>query len=100
MDNEFDKLSYALGMSMGHNFKASGIDKVNSADFAAGVAAVYEGAEPRLSYDEAKEVIREYFTALEAKQQEAAKEMAARRGFPQRKRRAPRGAHHRQRPPV
>lgn len=75
MSNDFDRLSYALGMSMGHNFKASGIDKVVSADFAAGVAAVYEGAEPRISYDEAKEIIREYFTALEAKQQEAAKKM-------------------------
>ena len=41
------------------------------------MAAVYEGAEPRLSYDDAKAIIREYFTALEAKQQEAAKEMAA-----------------------
>ncbi len=78
MENkELDRLSYALGMSMGHNFKASGIEKINSADFAAGVAAVYEGAEPRLSYDDAKAIIREYFTALEAKQQEAAKEMAA-----------------------
>lgn len=75
MSKDFDRLSYALGMSMGHNFKASGIDKVVSADFAAGVAAVYEGAEPRISYDEAKEIIREYFTALEAKQQEAAKKM-------------------------
>ena len=75
MSKEFDRLSYALGMSMGHNFKASGIDKVVSADFAAGVAAVYEGAEPRISYDEAKDIIREYFTALEAKQQEAAKKM-------------------------
>lgn len=77
MDKELDRLSYALGMSMGHNFKASGIDKIDSADFAAGVAAVYEGAEPRLTYDEAKAIIRDYFTALEAKQQEAAKEMAA-----------------------
>lgn len=77
MTNETDRLSYALGMSMGHNFKASGIDKINSADFAAGVAAVYEGAEPRLSYDEAKEIIREYFTALEARQQEAAQKMAS-----------------------
>jgi len=77
MDKELDRLSYALGMSMGHNFKASGIEKVDSADFAAGVAAVYEGAKPRISYDEAKAIIREYFTALEARQKEADKEMAA-----------------------
>lgn len=77
MLTDFDRLSYALGMSMGHNFKASGIEKINSADFAAGVAAVYEGAQPRISYDEAKDIIREYFTALEAKQQEAVQKMAS-----------------------
>lgn len=75
MSKELDRLSYALGMSMGHNFKASGIDKIDSADFAAGVAAVYDGEAPRLTYDEAKGIIRDYFTALEAKQQEAAQKM-------------------------
>lgn len=75
MDKNFDRLSYALGMSMGHNFKASGIEAINSADFAAGVAAVYEGAQPRLTFDEAKQVIQTYFTELEAKQQEAARKM-------------------------
>ena len=35
-----DKLSYALGMSMGHNFKGSGINELNVQDIANGVAAV------------------------------------------------------------
>ena len=43
-----DKLSYALGMSMGHNFKGSGIKKINVADFANGVAAVYDGVKPEM----------------------------------------------------
>ena len=43
---EFDRLSYALGLSMGHNFKGSGIDTINPQDFADGVAAVYYGAAP------------------------------------------------------
>ena len=43
---EFDRLSYALGLSMGHNFKGSGIDKINPQDFADGVAAVYFGETP------------------------------------------------------
>ena len=30
-----DKLSYALGLSMGQNFKGSGVDKINVSDFAA-----------------------------------------------------------------
>lgn len=73
---ELDRLSYALGLSMGNNFKSSGIESVNVQDFADGVAAVYYGAAPKMSYDEAKAEIQKFFTALEAKQQEAAKQMA------------------------
>ncbi len=69
-----DKLSYALGMSMGHNFKGSGIKTIDSKDFAAGVAAVYDGTKPEMTYDEAKRIVQEYFTKLEAEMQaEAAK---------------------------
>lgn len=73
---EFDRLSYALGLSMGHNFKGSGIDTINPQDFADGVAAVYYGVAPKLSYDEAKKIINEYFTALQKKQEEQAAAMA------------------------
>lgn len=76
MENqELDRLSYALGLSMGNNFRASGIESINVQDFADGVAAVFYGAQPKMSYDEAKAEIQKYFTALEAKQQEAAKVM-------------------------
>lgn len=73
---QFDRLSYALGLSMGNNFKSSGIETINVQDFADGVAAVFYGAAPKLSYDEAKEEIRKFFTALEEKQREAASKMA------------------------
>lgn len=75
MENtEFDKISYALGMSMGNNFKASGINEIDVTDFADGVAAVFSGAKAKMTYNEAKEVIRQYFTEMEARQQaEAAK---------------------------
>lgn len=69
---QLDRLSYALGLSMGNNFRASGISEINVDDFAAGVAAVFSGEKPAMSYEEAKEEIRVYFTALEKKQQEAA----------------------------
>lgn len=70
-----DKLSYALGMSMGHNFKGSGIKTLNSADFAAGVASVYDGVKPEMTFDEAKRIVNEYFAKLEAEMQaEAAKQ--------------------------
>lgn len=70
---EFDKLSYALGLSMGNNFRASGINEINVQDFADGVAAVFYGSEPKMTYDEAKEEIQRYFTELQSKQEEAAK---------------------------
>ena len=71
-----DKLSYALGMSMGHNFKGSGIKSINADDFAAGVAAVYDGTKPAMTYDEAKRIVQDYFTNLEvqAKNAQAAEE--------------------------
>lgn len=75
MENkELDRISYALGLSMGNNFRSSGIEKINVQDFADGVAAVFYGSEPKMTYDEAKEEIRKFFTAMEERQQaEAAK---------------------------
>ncbi len=73
MENqELDRISYALGLSMGNNFRASGIQTLNVKDFADGVDAVFNGATLKMTYDEAKAVIRDYFTAMEAKQKEAA----------------------------
>ena len=63
---ELDRISYALGLSMGNNFRSSGIEKLDVADFADGVAAVFSGEKPRMSYEEAKEEIRKFFTAMEA----------------------------------
>ncbi len=74
MENkELDRLSYALGLSMGNNFRASGIESIDVQDFADGVAAVFYGSQPKMTYDEAKAEIQKYFTALQAKQEEAAK---------------------------
>ncbi len=76
MENkELDKISYALGLSMGNNFRASGIQEINVKDFADGVAAVFEGTQPKMTYDEAKEEIRKYFEAMEAAQREEAAKM-------------------------
>lgn len=80
MDNvkneKLDRISYALGLSMGNNFRASGIPSINVQDFADGVAAVFDGLAPKMSYDEAKEEIRKYFTAMEERQKAEADKMA------------------------
>ena len=73
---EFDRLSYALGLSMGNNFRSSGIESIQVQDFADGVAAVFYGEEPKMSYNEAKATIQEFFTELQKKQEAAAAAMA------------------------
>lgn len=70
-----DRISYALGLSMGNNFRASGINEINVQDFADGVAAVFYGNQPKMTYDEAKAEIQAYFTELEKKQRAAAEEL-------------------------
>ena len=60
-----DKISYALGLSIGNNFKTSGINEINIADFAKAVQCVLTDEKPGMSYDEAKEIINKYFTNLQ-----------------------------------
>ena len=73
-NKQLDRISYALGLSMGNNFRASGINEINVQDFADGVAAVFLGSQPKMTYDEAKAEIQAYFTELEKKQRAAAEE--------------------------
>ncbi len=61
-----DNLSYALGLSMAQNFKGSGIASINADDFAQALRDVYEDREKAMSYDEAKKVVQDFFTELEA----------------------------------
>jgi len=74
--NNLDRISYALGLSMGNNFRNSGIQSLNVQDFADGVAAVFSGEKPKMTYDEAKEEIRKFFTAMEERQRAEAAKMA------------------------
>ena len=71
-----DKLSYALGMSMGQNFMHSGIKEINVQDFAAGVAAIYEGTKPEMSFTEAKRTVEEFFTKLQEEMDKEAEKAA------------------------
>lgn len=65
-----DKISYALGLSIGNNFVSSGMNDLNTEDFAKAVETVLQGKQPEMSYDEAKQVINEYFSELQAKKSE------------------------------
>ena len=60
-----DKVSYALGLSIGNNFLNSGIKDLNMDDFVNGMTDVLKEKKPAISYDEAKQVINEYFMKLQ-----------------------------------
>lgn len=60
-----DKLSYALGLSMGHNFMGSGVASINVDDFADALRAVYENTDKKMTYEEAQQVVTEYFSSLQ-----------------------------------
>ena len=60
-----DKVSYALGLSIGNNFQNSGINNLQIEDFVKGLKDVLSEAQPEISYDEAKQVINDYFMNLQ-----------------------------------
>ena len=67
-----EKISYALGLSLGNNLINSGISELDYAKLAKGIQDVLEQNQPELSYQEAQQVINTFFEALQAKASEAA----------------------------
>ncbi|MDR0995509.1 MAG: FKBP-type peptidyl-prolyl cis-trans isomerase [Tannerella sp.] len=65
-----DKTSYALGLSIGNNFRSTGIENLHVGDFAQGISDVMEDKQPAISYEEAKAVINDYFVKLQAERKE------------------------------
>ncbi|MDR0349650.1 MAG: FKBP-type peptidyl-prolyl cis-trans isomerase [Tannerella sp.] len=64
-----DKVSYALGLSIGNNFQNSGIKGLIIDDFVKGLNDVLSAKQPEINYDEAKQVINDYFIKLKTEKQ-------------------------------
>lgn len=69
-----DKVSYALGLSIGNNFQSSGIKELNVEDFAKGLNDVLSENKPEISYEEAKQIINDYFMNLQTEKLELNKQ--------------------------
>lgn len=69
-----DKISYALGLSMGQQLLSSGVEKLNYADLAKGIEHVLEKQQPEIAYTEAQTILNQFFTELEQKIAGQAKE--------------------------
>ena len=69
-----DKLSYALGLVIGHNLKEMGVDNLNGADFAQAVADVLAGNATTMTNAEAQQIVATYMQEKEAEKGKAARE--------------------------
>lgn len=72
---EISKLSYALGLSMGHNFRTSGIEAIDVAEFAEALESIYGDKQQKMTSLEAKEIINSFFTKMQEMQQAEAAAM-------------------------
>lgn len=61
-----EKVSYALGLSLGNNLVGSGVTGLDYAKLAKGIQDVMEKNEPEVSYQEAQTVINDFFQELQA----------------------------------
>jgi len=65
-----NKVSYALGLSIGNNFQNAGIKDLNTNDFLKGLTDVFSGNQTDIGYDEAKKIISDYFEELQVRKNE------------------------------
>ena len=70
-----DKISYALGLSIGNNFRASGIKRLEIDDFIKGINDVFNEAKPAIAFDEAQRLLQAYFKDLQAEKFEMNKQV-------------------------
>ena len=62
-----DKVSYALGLGIGHQLMQMGAAELNIDDFAAAIKDVIAGNELKVSNRDAQQIVQEYFAAQEQK---------------------------------
>ena len=60
-----EKVSYALGLSLGNNLLSSGVSSLDYAKLAKGIQDVMEQNQPEISYEEAQTVINDFFEQLQ-----------------------------------
>ena len=68
-----DKLSYALGMVIGHNLKGMNVTGLVSEDFAAAVAAVLAGEKTEIADAEAQQLVTGFLQKQQEEQSRAAR---------------------------
>ena len=75
-----NKLSYAIGMSLGQNMVGSGIKEINYEDFLNGVKVIFEQGEPEISVQQGNQLLKTYFEKIQ-KEKEAAEKLERERNL-------------------
>ena len=70
-----EKISYALGLSLGNNLLNSGINNLNYTKLIKGIQDVIEQNKPEISYEEAQAVINDFFQEMQAKASEGSQKI-------------------------
>ena len=59
-----DKLSYALGLSLGQSLVGVGVNDINFDDFLKGIKTMVEMKEPEITPEEGNNILEEYFNKV------------------------------------
>lgn len=70
MKNEIEKLSYGLGLNIAANLKQQGLEEVDGQFIGQAIGDVFNGAQLKMSPEEAGAILNDYFSKLEAKKHE------------------------------
>lgn len=68
-----DKLSYALGMSVGQSLMGSGVYKIDFDDLLNGIKTIYLNRNPKISVEEGNDILNKFFDEVKKRKEEADK---------------------------
>lgn len=68
-----DKLSYALGMSLGQSLQASGVSSLEFDDFLSGVKVIFSGEDPAINAEYGNQILQTFFDKKKKEKEEAEK---------------------------
>ncbi len=66
-ENENQKISYALGLSVGGSLKQSGVETIDTAQFTEAIEAIFGNKDTKLAPQEANALLKNYFDEIHAK---------------------------------
>lgn len=69
-----EKISYALGMVIGHNLKSMGVNGLNGEEFAKAVNDILSGKEAAMTDSEAQQTVTQFLQAQEAEKGKVVRE--------------------------